>query len=127
MLIYHLAPAERWLDWPPTKPYLPAEYEADGFIHCTADEQLLLAVANQFYRQAVGRFVIISIDVDLLRAPLRWEQGQSPAGQVANEHLAPRFPHIYGPIDPEAVVEVRMAQRALDGTFISWEPGSLIR
>jgi uncharacterized protein (DUF952 family) len=29
------------------------------------------------------------------------------------------FPHIYGPLNAEAVVAVRLAQRAADGTFIS--------
>ena len=124
MIIYHLAPAERWRSWPPTMPYLPAEYDADGFIHCTAGEELMLAVANRYYRQTPGAFLLVALAVERLDAPLRWEKGQPPDGQAESEDLAPLFPHLYGPINPDAVVEVRAARRAPDGTFISWESSS---
>ena len=41
-------------------------------------------------------------------------------------HLAPAddmallFPHIYGPIDHAAVLEVRAVRRAEDGEFLGW-------
>jgi len=124
MLIYHLAPAERWQSWPPQTPYLPAEYDADGFVHCTAGQELLIAVANNYYRQIPGAFVVLTLVVERLDAPLRWEEGRPPDDSAANEGLAPLFPHLYGPINPEAISEVRMAQRAPDGTFISWESPS---
>jgi uncharacterized protein (DUF952 family) len=124
MIIYHLAPAERWQNWPADTPYLPAEYEADGFVHCTAGEELLLAVANRYYRETPGAFVVVALAVERLDAPLRWEGGQPPDGSVANEDLAPLFPHLYGPINPGAVVEVWVARRGPDGTFVSREPSS---
>src|SRR5690242_15798968 len=108
--VYHLAPAERWRGWPAGTPYAPAEYAADGFVHCTAGEELMLAVANRFYRQVPGPFVLLTLDVERLDAPLRWEE--SPT-----DDLAPVFPHLYGPINHEAVVAVREAVRAPDGTF----------
>ena len=111
--VYHLAPAERWRGWPAGTPYEPAEYAADGFVHCTAGEELMLAVANRFYRQVPGPFVLLTLDVERLDAPLRWEE--SPT-----DDLAPVFPHLYGPINHEAVVAVREAVRAPDGTFQRW-------
>ncbi len=110
--IYHLAPAARWESWPSGTPYLPAEYQADGFIHCTAGDELMLNVANTFYRGAEGGFVLLVIAVDRLTSPLVWEQ--------SSDGLAPLFPHIYGPIDVEALVEIRAVRRAEDGTFLSW-------
>lgn len=110
--IYHLAPAARWESWPNDTPYLPAEYQADGFIHCTAGDELMLNVANTFYRSASGRFVLLVIAADRLTSPLVWEQ--------PGDHLAPLFPHIYGPIDAAAIVEVRAVRRAEDGTFLGW-------
>jgi uncharacterized protein (DUF952 family) len=112
-IIYHLAPAERWRSWPDGQPYLPAEYEADGFIHCTAGDALMLQVANRFYREAQGGFVLLAIDPSRLTVPLKWEH--SPGDDLAAE-----FPHIYGPIDRAAVVEVREVRRAADGEFIGW-------
>jgi uncharacterized protein (DUF952 family) len=111
-LIYHLAPAERWRTWPADRPYLPADYDADGFVHCTAGDELMLAVANRFYQATPGDFVLLAIDPARLTAPVRWEQ---PA-----DGLAPLFPHIYGPIDQAAVLEVRAVRRAADGRFLGW-------
>lgn len=111
-LIYHLAPAQRWNSWPAERAYLPAEYEADGFIHCTAGDELMIAVANRFYRAAPGDFVLLVIDTERLQAPLRWD--------AVADGLAPEFPHIYGPIDRAAIVEVRAVRRGADGAFLGW-------
>jgi len=117
--VYHLTPAARWRDWPTEQAYLPAEYAADGFIHCTAGDDLMLSVANRFYRDAPGEFVLLVIDPARLSAPLRWEAPASPAGGPEPD-LAPLFPHIYGPIDRVAIVDVRAVRRAVDGTFLGW-------
>jgi uncharacterized protein (DUF952 family) len=111
-LIYHLAPAARWRNWPAGAPYLPAEYEADGFIHCTAGDELMLKVANAVYRGAPGDFVLLVIDPQRLTTPLKWER--------STDALAALFPHIYGPIDRMAIVEVRIVKRGQDGQFLGW-------
>jgi|HigsolmetaAR202D_1030399.scaffolds.fasta_scaffold51145_2 uncharacterized protein (DUF952 family) len=110
--IYHLAPAERWRTWPSNEPYLPAEFPNDGFVHCTAGDELMLRVANTFYRTTPGDYVLLVIDTERLTSPLKWEQSE--------DALASQFPHIYGPIDLAAVTEVRPAQRDSDGTFLGW-------
>src|SRR5215218_6058147 len=117
--IYHLAPAERWRDWPAEQPYLPAEYAADGFIHCTAGEELMLSVANRFYRDAPSEFVLLVIDPARLSAPLKWEAPAHPDGDVRAD-LAPLFPHIYGRIERAAIVEVRAVRRSAGGEFLGW-------
>jgi uncharacterized protein (DUF952 family) len=111
-VIYHLAPAGRWRAWPAERAYLPAEYDADGFVHCTAGDELMLKVANRFYRDAPGEFVLLEIDPAKLTSPLKWER--------SDDDLAPEFPHIYGPIDRAAIVGVREARRAADGAFVGW-------
>jgi uncharacterized protein (DUF952 family) len=110
--IYHLALAARWHAWPSDQPYLPAEYDADGIIHCTAGDALMIAVANRFYRETVGDYVLLVIDPARLTALLKWEP--------SSDDLAALFPHIYGPIDRGAVVEVRAVRRGVDGTFLGW-------
>jgi uncharacterized protein (DUF952 family) len=118
-LIYHLAPAARWQTWPAGVPYVPAEYEADRFIHCTAGDDLMLKVANRFYRAAPGDFVLLAIDPARLSAPVKWEPPAHPDGAepAATE---PLFPHIYGPIERAAIAEVRPVRRAPDGEFLGW-------
>jgi uncharacterized protein (DUF952 family) len=110
--IYHLAPAARWLDWPAGAPYLPAEYDSDGFIHCTAGDELILKVANTYYRTSPADFVLLVIDPQQLTAPLKWERSA--------DALATLFPHIYGPIDRAAILEVRAIRRSQDGQFLGW-------
>jgi len=112
MTIYHLAPAARWGDWPAGASYLPAEYDADGFVHCTAGAELMLRVANAFYHGVPGDFVLLVIEPDRLTAPLRWER--------STDGLAQLFPHVYGPIDRAAIVEVRAVRRGINGEFVGW-------
>ncbi|CAF1291027.1 unnamed protein product [Adineta steineri] len=113
-LIYHLAPASRWYSWPDELPYLPAEYDREGFIHCTSGDELMIKVANQYYRNVPGDYLLLVIDMTKLKnppSPIKWEE--------SSVFRLP-FPHIYGPIDRQAIVEVRTIQRSDDGTFVGW-------
>ncbi|CAF2635923.1 unnamed protein product [Rotaria sp. Silwood2] len=113
-LIYHLAPTSRWYSWPENTPYLPAEYDKDGFIHCTSGDELMIKVANRFYKNVAGDYVLFVIDTMKLKdpaSPVKWEKASE---------FDSLFPHIYGPIDRKAIVEVRSVQRADDGTFVGW-------
>ena len=70
----------------------------DGFIHCAFAEQVD-AIATRFYAD-VDEVVVLRIDPE--RLPNRVE--------VVVEDLydtGERFPHVYGPIPVDAVVEVR--------------------
>jgi uncharacterized protein (DUF952 family) len=44
-------------------------------------------------------------------SPIKWEKSST---------FGLPFPHIYGPIDRKAIVEVRPMQRTDDGTFVGW-------
>ena len=110
--IFHLAPAERWEAWSSTAEYLPEEYGKDSFIHCTAGDELMLRVANHFYRNTPGAYVLLVLETERLTSELRWE--------APGDGLAERFPHIYGPINRDAVIQVRSVQRSADGTFTGW-------
>ncbi len=117
-LIHHLVPTAEFQAVPPGQPYLSAAFPADGFIHCTEALPVLLEVANRFYRDQPGAFVVLDIDPARLTAPVRFEAPVPPA--PAGSPLAGvLFPHIYGPLNPEAIVSVRPATRAPDGRFLS--------
>ncbi|MFF2325300.1 MULTISPECIES: DUF952 domain-containing protein [unclassified Streptomyces] len=74
-----------------------------GFIHCSLPHQLT-GVAEMLYgsgsRAGTGdqELVVLVIDPDRLPAPVRYEP-VAPGGE--------EFPHVYGPIPVDAVVEVR--------------------
>ncbi len=68
----------------------------EGFIHCSDPDQVE-DVRSRFYAD-VTDLLLLTIDTDRLTSP--WRYDDVPG--------SPRpFPHVYGPIDLAAVVEVR--------------------
>jgi uncharacterized protein (DUF952 family) len=106
--IYHLTPAAYFNAFSPDQEYVPEPFAKEGFIHCTRGADLLAYVANNFYRKEPGEFVMLVIEVDALRSPLKYEALGTPAP----------FPHIYGPLNRDAIVEIVKMPRAADGTFL---------
>jgi len=104
-LTLHLVAEERWDARDPSEPYTPARYAEEGFVHCTDGEDEMLKTANRFYRDAPGSFLALTVDLDAIGSPWRFDEPGTP------------YPHVYGPIDPSAVREVRRFARDEDGTF----------
>ncbi len=101
----HLVPAGTWASVG-DGPYRPASLATDGFVHLTMRLDDLVAVANAFYQADPGPHVVLTIDLDATGSPWRIDAD-------------PRYPHVYGPIDVAAVVEVRAMPRAADGRFLA--------
>jgi uncharacterized protein (DUF952 family) len=64
--------------------------------------------ANKFYRDVTGGLVLLVIDPGLLRAEVRYED--VPGAELP-------FPHVYGPVNTDAVIEARPFAAGPDGTF----------
>lgn len=109
-LILHLTPVDHYNSFAPGAPYFPTDYDREGFIHCTQGSGLMLQVANKFYRGVPGGFQVLILDADRITAPVKWE----PAGSSL-------FPHIYGPLNRDAVIDIVALIRAADGEFIGYE------
>jgi uncharacterized protein (DUF952 family) len=106
--IFHITSSEHF---DPTKnEYLPPQYAQDGFIHCTRGADLMLMVANKYYRTVPGEFLLLVIDVGALTAPLKYE--------ALDPDVPFPFPHIYGPLNREAIIKTLTMKRAVDGTFL---------
>jgi uncharacterized protein (DUF952 family) len=104
----HLTPAEVWEAQSKGQTYVPEGFAAEGFIHCTDGEDRLLVPANAYYRDDPRRFVVLEVDVDRLTAEVRYDDETAI------------YPHIYGPMETTAVVGLRRADRAADGTFLGF-------
>ncbi len=105
-VIYHMTPEAMW-DAQRDKPHFaPPSLAEEGFIHCTAEPEKLLQVANRFYRDISGPFIIVCIALQRLDAELRWE--------MADDH---NFPHIYGPLNRMAVKCILPFPRQADNSF----------
>jgi uncharacterized protein (DUF952 family) len=151
-MILHLVSKTEWDAKPADQPYTPDAFARDGFIHCTQGDDLMLQVANNFYRNVPGEFLALSIDEKKVNAEVKWEAASSPAtpsapapanpagieappearaefGDAAGSPApslpsspAPLFPHIYGPLNRDAIVEMRQVTRAADGAFTGFAP-----
>jgi uncharacterized protein (DUF952 family) len=103
--IYHLVSREDW-DRAPPGPFRPASLAHEGFIHCSQAGQVAWA-ANRFCRD-VPALLVLTIEPDRLTSEVREEPADS--GEL--------FPHIYGPIDREAIVGCAPLMRNSQG---QWE------
>src|SRR4051812_47726248 len=111
-ILLHLVPESVWHGLPASATtYAPASLAAEGFVHCTAGDDLMLQVANAFYRGEPGEVLVLSLDEAALTAPVRWEPGV-PAPLAGSEAVL--FPHVFGPLDRAAVVAVRRVTRSAD-------------
>ena len=103
-MIYHIATRTEWESQADAPRYAPGRYEADGFIHCS-EQQQLEPVAGFNFR---GRddLVLLELMPTKLDPETRYEQGGRE-----------KYPHIYGPINKDAVnrtIDVRCND---DGLF----------
>ncbi|MCU1395219.1 MAG: hypothetical protein JWM34_3647 [Ilumatobacteraceae bacterium] len=119
--VLHLMPRAEWERLVPEEPITNPSLENEGFIHCTDDETVLLAVANAFYRAVPGSFVVLDVEVADLTSACIWEApAHIPGGDPDAVPLAEQFPHVYGPIDRAAVRRARDVLRADDGAFTGY-------
>jgi glutathione S-transferase len=102
--IYHLVPRHLW-ERDPSRPFEAASLADEGFVHCSYAEQVARS-ANRFYADAAD-LLLLTIDTTRLGSPLREEL----AGNGA------LFPHIYGPINRDAVTWVVPMHRDADGRW----------
>jgi 2-C-methyl-D-erythritol 4-phosphate cytidylyltransferase len=102
--LYHIATRAEWELSKSTGWYRGDTLDSEGFIHCSAVDQVL-AVANSIFP---GRrdLVLLCIDDSRLSSELRWERS---AGMV--------FPHVYGPLNANAVIAALEFRPREDGTF----------
>ena len=105
--------------------YYSPTFPQDKFIHATAEPQYLIDVANHFYKETVGEWVCIKLDVSRLGGKVVYES-PAPVGNIAaydhakeQEKEQPKFPHIYGGIPARAIMARYRIRRATDGTFLS--------
>jgi uncharacterized protein (DUF952 family) len=91
--------------------YAPASFAAEGFIHCSTVEQTI-PTANLFYRGQQDLMLLL-IDETKLVAPLRYE---APVN-VDDVRAAQTFPHIYGPLNLDAVIRAEAFPCSADGSF----------
>ncbi|CCH56419.1 hypothetical protein BN8_05753 [Fibrisoma limi BUZ 3] len=92
--VYHIVSAVDWANWADKPTYEAASLRSEGFIHLSTDKQVA-GVLERYY-QGVPDLLLIQIDPARLTHELTYEVSTN------NDH----FPHLYGPLDKDAVVSV---------------------
>jgi uncharacterized protein (DUF952 family) len=92
--IFHIADAAEWDEAAKSGTYTRSTrglgLEEVGFIHCSYEHQVQ-GVADFAYADVTTPLVLLTIDPETLDAPIQEDDG---------------FPHIYGPLNLNAVVAV---------------------
>ena len=103
--IYLLMTAEEIACARTTGQWESVSLSVEGFIHASPANQLK-RVADKYYQQK-HEVQVVCVRIDLLKPELRWEPA---AGSL--------YPHIYGPLNFNSVVDIVPTQRNEDGTFL---------
>jgi uncharacterized protein (DUF952 family) len=94
-MIYHVVTQQNWQIAQQRGFYAAESLALEGFIHCSTINQVK-GVVERYYKN-VPNLLLLHIDETKLTAPLKYELAPS-----INEE----FPHIFGQLNLDAVVEV---------------------
>lgn len=104
--IFHITTHVLWERAATEGSYRPEAFPIDGFIHCSTRDQVI-QVANSRFRGHSG-LVLLSIEADKVAPEIIYENLEG--GQQL-------FPHIYGGLNSDAVVDVLEFAPDADGYF----------
>ena len=104
--ILHITPRDRWAKAKNIGTYRSETLASEGFIHCSKVAQVI-GSANRFFKQQQD-IVILVIDIDRVTSEIRSE-GTDPNNL---------FPHIYGELNIDAVIQSIDLEANPDGFFI---------
>ncbi|HWH94483.1 MAG TPA: DUF952 domain-containing protein [Baekduia sp.] len=104
--ILHITTADGWAAARAAGRLVTPSLDEEGFIHCSTHAQVA-ATANRIFAGS-GDLVLLEVDTTKVTAPLKWER----ATDVQDE-----FPHIYGPLNLDAVTGTIPLPAGADGSY----------
>ena len=105
-IIIHITTSKAWDSAAAEGTYRTEMFPVEGFIHCSTRDQVI-QVANIRFRGQSG-LVLLSIDTDKVGPEVIYEN---------LEGGTQLFPHIYGELNLDAVVQVTEFPPGADGCF----------
>jgi uncharacterized protein (DUF952 family) len=94
-VIYHVTTTKDWNAAKQKGYYEHPSLKDEGFIHCSQDHQ----VAGVLQRYFAGQKDLVKLVIDTDKLTSKFVFDWSPS-------LADTFPHVYGPINSDAVIDV---------------------
>ena len=94
-MIFHVTDKESWDKAMLNDSYINPSLELEGFIHMSTQNQVA-GVLGRYFKNRTN-LLLLHVDEQLVKAEIRYELSPS---------LQEEFPHIYGAINLDAVVNV---------------------
>lgn len=96
--IYHVVSPSYFKTFEGKEDYYPLRFEEEGFIHNCFEESFDYVFNTHF--KGIDEVLILKIDPSKIKAQIIIEGDQHPMG----------FPHIYGPINMDAIINTQLKQ-----------------
>lgn len=106
-MILHIIENKDWQNAINSEEYSPASLNNEGFIHCSTLEQTV-EIANLFFKGSTD-LKILCINEEKTKSKIVYED---------TENFGQLFPHIYGPLNLDAIIKVIDLNSEEDGQFI---------
>ncbi len=104
--IFHITQSQQWEEAKNLGSYRGDTLDTEGFIHCSQVTQIFGVAHRYFLNQK--NLVILVIDADKVQAEIRYELAK----------IGEEFPHIYGTLNLDAVLQVVDFELGENGKFI---------
>lgn len=105
-LLFHITTKEEWDKYKSNGNYEPESLENKGFIHCSSGHQIN-DTANRLFEDH-DQILLLIIDVSTLGEEIKYEEDQDSGEE---------YPHIYGPLNSNAVIDKIVVSAEQDGSF----------
>ena len=106
-LIYHITTPVQWQQFATLPFYEAPSLQTEGFIHASKARQVQ-ETADRYYKNE-PEILLLTIDTSLLAIPLLYEEAPNRKEE---------FPHLYGKLNKDAIVEHTTIARQEDGSYI---------
>ena len=110
--IYHLLTPDRWASVQDQTEYRAESLDREGFIHTSTATQVEGSANRHF--AAEPAIVVLKLDPTQINPAVKWEE---------SSHGPDPFPHIYGPLNLDAVSDVLPWHKGEDGRY-HWPPAA---
>lgn len=92
-LLFHVTTRDDWQEHKNSGNYEPESLDTQGFIHCSSGHQVE-DTANKHFADK-EQILLLVIDVAMVREQIKYEEDKN----------GEKFPHIYGPLSINAVID----------------------
>ncbi|HLR24757.1 MAG TPA: DUF952 domain-containing protein [Fodinibius sp.] len=105
-LIFHITTKNIFKKATNNSVFEPESLETEGFIHCSRGDQVEETANEKFGSRE--QILLLVIDVSALSSELKYDKDEEKGG---------KYPHIYGPLNTDAIIDRLQVFTENDGTF----------